>query len=139
MQTAAELIEKMAEEAKSNSNEPRFVRTLGESDEVRQGDIYVHNHTGELPLSKPKLVASYQLAVGSSKGSRHVAVADEGGKLEVWDAPEGSSALLGPVVRSDKRFTVEHPEHAHISLPSGCYQVTYQRDFEAEEIARVAD
>ena len=36
--------------------------------------------------------------------------------------------LKGPVIESDTHALIEHPEHAHISLPPGVYQVCYQVD-----------
>jgi hypothetical protein len=46
-------------------------------------------------------------------------------------------ALLGPMFRLFSRGTVTHPEHAHISLPAGTYQVTHQMD--ARTLQRVRD
>ena len=54
-------------------------------------------------------------------------------------APDYCAAgtFLGPVIVSDKPFTVSHPEHAHMKLGAGCYQVTHQMD--ARTLDRVKD
>lgn len=93
---------------------------------VRQGDIYLHcvpgghKHGNELKTR--------QLAMGESMGSRHIAEAParvyEGLRAPDWSLTD----LLGPCIVSDLPFTISHPEHAHIDLPAGVYQVTHQMD-----------
>jgi len=43
------------------------------------------------------------------------------------------------VVESKTRFELTHPEHAHFSLPAGCFEVIQQRDYATEEIRAVRD
>lgn len=103
---------------------------------VRQGDIYIH--LVEASHRCGKKAENRQLAFGFSKGSRHVALEPamvyDGESLPKWCDVR---TFLGPVVKSDARFTITHPEHAHVSLPPGVYQVTHQRDARTEE--RVID
>lgn len=131
MQTAQAVLESIDQNAVTNAKEarePRFVRTcpVGEV-ACRQGDIYLWR-LPEIPKGcKPR--SDRQLALGKTVGSRHVCEA--GPKL--YDLPAGSAnALLGPVIEAPERFTVTHPEHAHISLPSGTYQVGYQLDMRTQ-------
>lgn len=130
--TATEVMARIEREAESNTAELRMVRTMQPGQIVRQGDIYL-----ELlpePVGGGKPYEGHQLAPGSTKGSRHIIEGDGLTLTQPWTGP-----LDGPQVEANQRFTVTHPEHAHVSLPSGCYRVTYQRDWEAEELRRVAD
>lgn len=127
---ATKAIEQVTRQAEQHSGEPRMLRTAAP---IRQGDLYLVpcEWTGEGGLERSE---DRQLAPGHTKGSRHVAE----GEVEVWYAPR-RDALTGPLVRAFKRWVLRHPEHADVSMPSGCYQVAYQRDREMEEIARVRD
>lgn len=127
-----QVIKKIERAAKKETAELRFVRTCQEGDEIRQGDIYLYPVEVSAPLSKK--LATKQLAPGTTQGSRHIVE----GNVELFDA-KMRDPLVGPIVVAKERFTVTHPEHAHISLPSGTYECRYQQDFEAEEIRRVAD
>jgi hypothetical protein len=104
---------------------------------IRQGDVYVQR------IAKPKSfsttyeqVNEYQLAPGNTRGSRHVA--SEGYKVYV--RKDNKDPLVGPVIICNERSNIGHPEHAHFSLPGkNAYQVTYQKDWQAEQRARVRD
>lgn len=126
------IIEKQSEK---HSNDERFVRTIQKNQVVRQGDIYLL--VVEANHSKGKKIKDRQLAPGNTKGSRHIVE----GKVKLYEGnivdDEFGSALTGPVIVADERFTVTHPEHADVSLPSGTYQVGYQADPRTRE--RVAD
>lgn len=90
---------------------------------IRQGDIYVWRIDGVPNGATAR--EDRQLALGNTKGSRHVAL--PGPKL--YDLPLNKRhMLLGPVVKAPARWEITHPEHAHYSLPSGVYQVGYQLD-----------
>lgn len=101
---------------------------------VRQGDIYItmvdesHAHGG--------ICESHQLAMGTSKGSRHMAdqnfMVHKGTKL-----PEGflEGTFIGPFIKSEVRAQITHPEHSWVSLPAGCYQVTHQTDLKTRQRA----
>ena len=104
----------------------------------RQGDIYIHPVQDTHP--KGKQTSNMQLAVGESKGSRHVAEGD----VKVYlgtTIPEGTdrTTFLGPVIEVGKNgATITHPEHAHVQIMDpGCYQITHQRD--AISLERVKD
>lgn len=116
--------------------EVRTVETISQGQAVRQGDVYIHRVADEFPHGgKAK---SRQLAVGNTMGSRHVAEGPvevyEGAIPPVWCR---EWTFLGPCLVAQGRFTVTHPEHAHVSLPAGTYQVTHQMD--ARTGARVCD
>lgn len=111
--------------------ELRYLKKVDIDTAPRQGDIYIHRVKDDFPHGK--LLQNNQLAHGNTKGSRHIAESPS----EVFDgkqAPkylsfEGNSwPLIGPFVKSLKRFSISHPEHADISLPPGCYQITHQMD-----------
>ena len=114
----------------------RFIKVMTIGQVVRQGDIYLHRVAAEHP--RGEATQNRQLAIGTTRGSRHVAEAP----AEVYvgtTRPEycDERTLLGPVVVSRERIVVTHPEHAHYSLPAGTYQVTHQTD--ARTLARVQD
>lgn len=100
---------------------------------AHQGDIYVHRVAADHPRG---VKAPRQLVQGATQGSRHVAEAPaqvfEGKQAPEW-APR---ALVGPVIVTRKRLRVTHPEHAHLDLPAGTYQVTFQRDARTNEAVR---
>lgn len=126
------VIEKIQEAAKKQTAELRFVRAMDLDQVARQGDIYL-TKIEDVPEGA-KEINEMQLAPGTTKGSRHVVHG-----ARVFVLPESTDPLLGPIVTSKERFEVQHPEHANFSMPSGTYQVTYQRDYAREERARVMD
>lgn len=109
---------------------PRVVKKHVVGKHVRQGDLYIvcvnrkHEHG---PLSDTN-----QLATGDTQGSRHYAESPAVcyvGTTAPQAAIEGRLAtLLGPYVESSEPFVISHPEHAHIHLPPGAYQIMHQLD-----------
>lgn len=132
-----EKIQKIEQHAEESDNAMRVVHNMKLNQAVRQGDIYLIKIDRDISALKP--MAGQKLAPGTTQGARHFA--DAPARLyEDDNAPiQGviATALRGPVVSSPERFTVSHPEHAHISLPGGTYQTLYQLDFQAQR--RVAD
>lgn len=112
---------------------------------AHQGDIYIvmvekksdlyDICKGLTPCDIGKETNVCQLAPGNTQGSRHIAA----GKVSIFSPPEDASPLEGPYIEARAEWTVEHPEHADHKLPEGNFCIVYQRDFEAEEIQRVAD
>lgn len=95
---------------------------------MQQGDIYIHPVPMDHPHG-PSMGAHRQLAIGDTKGSRHMIEGD----VEVFygtTAPDyvDQATPLGPMffVRSGlaKAPHPEHPEWQGITL--GAYQVTHQ-------------
>jgi len=132
-----EEIKKIEQHAALANNTVRHVETIKPRQAVRQGDIYLvridRSTAGLKRLDFQKLVP------GTTQGSRHFTdvpaqLSEDDGKTISGISP---LALRGPVVDAPERFTVSHPEHAHISLPAGTYQVLYQLDFQSQQ--RVAD
>jgi hypothetical protein len=114
--------------AKENARpEVRFIEKMEVGQIVRQGDIYIHAIKASHLHGKE--VKSRQLALGNTQGSRHMAEKPSdvyvGTTLPEWC---DRRTFLGPLVKSKKRFVITHPEHAHVSLPSGNYQITHQMD-----------
>lgn len=104
-------------------------------DEIRQGDLYI-TALSKLPAHVTKIdKPQAQLAPGNTQGSRHTIRDMKGVTLyRVKDA----GPLDGPIIVADEEIAIDHPEHANMVLPAGCYAVTYQRAF-AEELRRVQD
>ena len=124
---AHELIEAFAPKA-----DIRFIEVLAPGEAIRQGDLYLISIP---PYANPgKGSGTRQLAPGETQGSRHIVEGD----VDVITVTT-KDPLIGPVVVGKSRFTLTHPEHAHFSMPAGCYQVRYQRDYAAEEVARMRD
>jgi len=116
--------------------EVRVVESMEIGKVARQGYVYIHCVSPKHPRGEK--MKTHQLAIGDSMGSRHVAEAPaevfEGSEQPAWCRPW---TFLGPCIVAADRFTVTHPEHAHVSLPAGTYQVTHQMD--ARTGARVID
>lgn len=81
-----------------------------------------------------------KLVTGSSLGARHCIDENDRAYVTVYSPTwQDASALEGPVIVATSRFTLRHPEHAAHSMPSGIYQVLYQRDFAFDQLRRVQD
>lgn len=141
MKTATEAFREVSAAAKieiTELQETRFIDSMEIGEWVRQGDIYLEKIESK-PfgcLSKTQM----QLAPGKSQGSRHILQSGnvyahpKEGQIEMREALH---YCYGPVIESKEHLLVTHPEHAHISLPPGCYQVSYQVD--TQQMKRVAD
>lgn len=127
---ASKILERITEAAESSPADVRFIRTMQIGDVARQGDVYCMRVADD--VGRGKETAERQLAPGTTKGSRHVVV----GEVRVFE-PARRGEQVGPIVVAEQRFVVEHPEHAHFSLPAGTYQVGYQLDYQTRR--RVAD
>jgi hypothetical protein len=116
--------------------EVRYIAKIDVGCVVRQGDIYIH--AVKLDHKCGEKLKDRQLALGNTQGSRHIADAPAsifaGTTLPEWC---DQRTFLGPLVKSAKRFVITHPEHAHVSLPAGEYQITHQMD--ARTMDRVRD
>lgn len=136
-QTAEQIHAQIETEAKAQAVPGvRCIDKIAIGKAVRQGDIYLHRVTATHP--RGAACKSRQLAIGETRGSRHVVEATaqvfEGVAAPGWCQRR---TLLGPLVVAETRFLVTHPEHAHMSLPPGTYQVTHQMD--ARTLQRVQD
>ena len=133
--TAIEAHRKIEQAALAADGDTREVKAITPGEVVRQGDIYIHRVKADHPHGKA--VESRQLAVGTNQNARHIAEAPA--KIyEGTTAPEGViTRLLGPCIIADKPVRVSHPEHAHVTLPPGAYQITHQMD--ARTLERVRD
>lgn len=138
-QTPAVVHDTIIAAGKSPDRDIRFVREIAVGQHVRQGDVYLLR-LAKRPTCFATATKNRQLAPGASKGSRHVA---EGTAVKLFTAPErdgrpamaklpgvkgGDRLLVGACVEAADRFIVSHPEHAHHSLPAGCYAVLFQLD-----------
>lgn len=123
--SAVEAHEQVQRSAKARP-EVRDFRAAEVGQVARQGDVYVHRVEEGHPRGK---ATEAQLAVGHTQGSRHVVTGDaecfEGAAEPSWCR----GSFLGPlVVVGPGGAVVTHPEHAHIALGEGTYQVTHQMD-----------
>ncbi len=126
------IIDTIVRNSRAHSDSIRFVRTIQAGEFCRQGDVYLARVDDAHPRGQP--TADRQLAHGTTKGSRHTAH----GAVEVFESAI-DDPLTGPVICATSRFELRHPEHSDFSLPSGTYQVTYQRDWAAEQRRPVMD
>lgn len=135
--TALQAHQQIEEFAKQAPNEMRFIPdgTMTEGKWIRQGDIYIMA-IGKVPLEYDEETTNRQLAPGENRGSRHIV---HGNNLKLFVNPKNRDPLLGPIVVSKERVEVQHPEHAHFSLPPGTYQVYYQMDARQAERTRSLD
>lgn len=88
---------------------------------TRQGDIYIRRVADDFPHGKPR--ADKQLALGSTKGARHMAEGD----VQLFD-PDTDDRLAGPIVVAPKGWHNSHPEHSHYVFSPGTYETGRQLD-----------
>ncbi len=124
---AQEIVERTAKE--NVVAKIRRIETMDIGKIVRQGDIYIHRVDDK--HKRGEEAGSRQLAIGESMGSRHIAEAPsmifQGAAAPEWYTNR-FTPLLGPCIVSKERFVITHPEHAHVDLPAGTYQITHQMD-----------
>ena len=103
----------------------------------RQGNIYIH------PVAAAhkhgEATKDTQLAVGEGRGSRHIVEGDVKVFLgTTLPSTVTERTFLGPMIEvGSKGATITHPEHAHVKLDAGFYQITHQMD--ARTLQRVRD
>ena len=122
MQTVADI--RQQAEARATAAPIHVVQIeIGEG--VRQGDVYLER-IAEVPDGATIVRhPSPQIAPGTTQGSRHVIDPITG--MEVYRLRQ-PGLLDGPVIRATQALTITHPEHGWITVPSGVYAVTYQRE-----------
>lgn len=138
MQTVIEAHEAITQSAKTADHETRIIDSITVGEHVRQGDLYLERIAKA--DTRWRSTTNRQLAPGVSTGSRHVAE----GAVAVSVSPEANPIdrsgrvprLLGPQISAKEAFTVTHPEHAHMRLPPGDYQVLYQLDYQRQRAVR---
>lgn len=135
--TSLQAFQKIEEKAKMSTAEPRFIRVIEVGQHIRQGDILI-TRIAKLPNGL-KETQQLQLAEGNTQGSRHCLDSACTATTKIFIDPNTSDRLRGPFLQAGERFNITHPEHSHFSLPSGCYAVTFERDFAREERERVTD
>ncbi len=121
-----DVVKTIEKESIAPNQDTRIVKELAIGKGIRQGDVYLIRIDPSHPIGE--VLFTQQLVVGTVQGSRHIV---EGGKLYAstsWPKGISRTAILGPIVRAKKRFTVTHPEHAHFVLPAGTYQCIQQLD-----------
>lgn len=121
---AQELIQEKAKELAVQDKRTVLKMEVGQV--VRQGDIYIHCVSPE--HRRGAELKTRQLAMGESMGSRHIAEGAAKTYQGIQAPGWAETDLLGPCIVAELPFTVSHPEHAHIDLPAGVYQVTHQMD-----------
>lgn len=145
--TATQAHEAIQQAAEQASPELRYVDT---PTTVRQGDVYFRPYgrrkqlsyafaRGNVTVKKTAFteeIRDRQLAPGTTQGSRHIV---EGDGVRIYRDPTNRHPLIGVLLVVEQRCTITHPEHAHISLPPGEYQVSFQDDVMQNEISRVRD
>lgn len=89
---------------------------------------------GAIPIDLSD-VTSFQLAPGTSKGSRHTL--DDVPNIRAYTIPDANN-LQGPVIEILKKQPINHPEHGPVMCPPMVYGVYYQRKA-GKEIERVRD
>lgn len=138
--TVTEAHQRIADHAAQADHHIRHVESIAVGEFARQGDLYLCRIDSAGKDWRP--TDNRQLAPGVSNGSRHVVDGD----ADILTSPEANPVerlpnlnrvrLLGPQIMAKERITITHPEHAHISLPPGVYQTTYQLDFDRQQAVR---
>lgn len=107
----------------------RFPEAASPGNFFRQGDLYI-TVIKSIPGDAVKSAVRLQVADGNTQGSRHCLDAKTG--VEMFSKAR-QTQLDGPMIRLRKERTITHPEHGHVILPPGCYEITYQRNLDSEE------
>jgi hypothetical protein len=151
----ADLIEKAKVEVKANQD-VRDMRNCPNLTGGRQGDVYIIRADTDEDIKEIERMVrknknqmwedfsfgnefekreTKQLADGTTKGSRHLAVGD----LEILFSKNGHPCAGGIIVaRADWDNT--HPEHAHFKYSAGRFVFMFQLDARKEsEVTRVKD
>lgn len=134
MQTALQAHETISQAAKESRPELRQIEKIKVGEAIRQGDVYLIRIQRK-PEGFTAKTNNRQLAPGTTQGSRHVLAAGP----TIYAKPKDADVLVGPVIVSKERFLLEHPEHAHFSLPAGTYQCRYQQEWSEVERRAVRD
>lgn len=140
MTEALKVFEQVQQAAKANEANLRFIKSIDIGQGIRQGDVSLYRRADLSKSEREKLKpwqGGFQLAIGSTRGSRHILEEKSSAILHAPMARGEIAELSGPIVEAPERFTVTHPDHAHFSLPSGTYETRYHRDLATER--RVQD
>lgn len=107
-----------------------FPEAASIGDTFRQGDIYI-TLIEKLP-EECKVVQnpSNQIAIGDTQGSRHCIKNIRNVTVYNYKSP---TMLQGPIIKVNTPTVITHPEHGHVKLPCGLYDITYQRNLDSEE------
>lgn len=132
--TIEKALQQIKDYAANPLGEMRFVEEIEIGQAIRQGDLYAIR-IEEIPEDAVK-VETNQLVAGTSLGSRHTVGegvevfkgTNYGQVIIVSHKPKEVGYVVGYMTRSADRFPNDHPEHAHNSLPAGCYQWIQQLD-----------
>lgn len=138
LKTALEAHTHVADFAKSKAKQAlRYVDEILIGQFIRQGDVYLECIEKQ-SKEYTEVTQDRQLAPGTTKGSRHIIKANPG--VTIYTSKQSRGFLMGPQIVAKDRFILEHPEHAHFSLPAGTYQARYQQEWtEKDEVRRVRD
>lgn len=98
----------------------------------RQGDVLIERIDSIPTEAKKQKRQKIILAHGEATGHHHAIAATD--PADWWKQEDGSQFIDARGVS-----TVTHQEHAPISLPTGKYRVTRQREYSPEAIRNVAD
>jgi hypothetical protein len=130
-------LEEIQSEAQRRAKrETQAYGTLAPGDWHAQGDV-MFLKLGSLPPDAEPCKARAQLAPGNTRGSRHIIVPADLAKVAFHKAKD-ADALTGPILDVKEKVEVTHPDHGHVVLPPGTYQVRYQRLY-APKFKRVTD
>jgi len=134
MSTLTSNFNQLVTSAKSNLvSETRDTRYLTVGEVSRQGDSYIHKVSSD--HAHGEITTNHQLAVGNTKGSRHIAYGEDVKVYHGTTAPDycDSVIFLGPYVESTSDFKILHPEHSDHILSAGCYQITHQMNMRTKQ------
>lgn len=129
--------------AQNPLGEVRVIDKIEVNQWVRQGDVYLVRLDDNVDLSEYSHTQNRQIALGNTEGARHMVYDTvevfKNKSKEYGEVKQNGIGFqsFGPILRSATQFSVCHPEHADISLPSGTYQVLYQVDMKTMQ--RVLD
>ncbi len=126
--TIKQVVAKVRNSVKPRAHDDNYVQRFSEAalpgERGRQGDVYIKK-LAELPKNLKRTERPQaQVTVGTSKGQRHVLDSLEG--ITFYELPN-PTVLEGPILHVTQERVLTHPEHSHVVLTPGVYQITYQR------------
>lgn len=135
-ESASAVIERIACEARRKAKPDSVMHaTMKVDDYHRQGDVYIRRIEPQSGLKE--LTVRVQIAPGTSQGSRHCIDGTSLRHIRMYEK-QNPTPLDGPILECFKPVEITHPEHGHVTVPAGWYEITYQRQL-ADELKRVAD
>lgn len=132
VQEAGNLLRQSSESI--DSSKPVILEDLPVGKAFAQGDVAILA-LDKLPSGAQKIdmPSSGQVAPGNTKGSRHCIAQPDHMHVDLYRVSD-SDNLSDLCIVAKKPWTLEHPEHAHVTCPPGVYRFLHQQNEQRERV-----